>query len=54
MRRMRALWRRAQGLFDRDRRERELEEELASHLEMHVADNVRAGMSGEEGRSAAG
>ena len=44
------LWRRVRGLFDRDRRERELEEELASHLEMHVEDNLRAGMSREEAR----
>src|SRR5260221_4317953 len=53
MRRLRALWVRAASLFGRARRERELDEELASHLEMHVEDNVRAGMSPEEARRSA-
>jgi len=53
MRRLRALWARVLGLFDRDRREREFAEELESHLEMHVQDNVRAGMTPEEARRAA-
>lgn len=33
------------GMFDRARREREFDEELASHLEMHAQDNIRAGMT---------
>jgi predicted permease len=41
------------GLFHKERFDRELNEELASHLEMHVEDNVRAGMSAEEARRAA-
>jgi predicted permease len=38
------------GLFGKERRDRELEAEMASHLEMHVEDNVRAGMTLEEAR----
>jgi putative ABC transport system permease protein len=53
MRRLRALWVRATSLFGRARRERELDEELASHLEMHVEDNIRAGMSPDEARRSA-
>jgi putative ABC transport system permease protein len=36
------------GLFDHRRREREIAEELESHLAMHIEDNLRAGMSPEE------
>ena len=32
------------GLFQRGRREREFAEELESHLQMHIEDNLRAGM----------
>ena len=38
------------GLFGREARDRELAEELESHLEMHVEDNLRAGMSPREAR----
>ncbi len=38
------------GLFGRDRRDRELDLELADHLEREIADNLRAGMSAEEAR----
>ena len=34
------------------RRERDLDEELASHLELHVDDNLRAGMTPDEARRA--
>jgi putative ABC transport system permease protein len=51
--RLRTLWRRAVALFGRDRQERELDEELAAHVEMHVADNLRAGMSPAEARRVA-
>src|SRR5207245_2459587 len=53
MRPLRALWARVLGLFDRDRREREFAEELESHLEMHVEDNLRAGLTREDGARAA-
>src|SRR5262245_28461418 len=38
------------GLLNHARREREFSEELESHLEMHIEDNLRAGMSPEEAR----
>ncbi len=50
MRRVRALVLRLCGWFGKDRREREMAEEFAAHLEMHIEDNVRAGMSAEEAR----
>jgi macrolide transport system ATP-binding/permease protein len=53
VRRLRALLARAMGLVDRDSRERDFDEELASHLEMHVEDNIRAGMTPAEARRAA-
>ena len=50
MRKFRALLLRLDGLFRRERRERELAEEMESHLLMHIADNLRAGMTAEEAR----
>jgi putative ABC transport system permease protein len=50
MRRLRAWLIRLSGLFNKRQRERELSEELESHLQMHVADNVRAGMRPDEAR----
>lgn len=50
MKRMRALIRRAGDVLLRNRRERELAEELHSHLALHIADNLRAGMAAEEAR----
>ncbi len=50
MRRLRALLLRLAGLFRKDRRERELSAEMESHLQMHVEDNLRAGMSAAEAR----
>ena len=47
------IFRRLRALVSKRRRERELDEELAFHLEMLVAENVRAGMSPEEARLAA-
>jgi macrolide transport system ATP-binding/permease protein len=38
------------GLFGGARRERELADELDSHLEMHIEENLRAGMMEEEAR----
>jgi putative ABC transport system permease protein len=54
MRRLRAWFMRLGGLFagrvDRERRERELAAEIESHVQMHIEDNLRRGMSGEEAR----
>src|SRR6185437_4382105 len=41
------------GLFRKAARERELADELESHLQMHVDDNIRAGMSPQEARRVA-
>src|SRR5918999_1509567 len=49
-RQVRAWFVRLGGLFGRARRDRELAEELESHLRMHVEDNLRAGMSPGEAR----
>ena len=45
IRSLRAFPVRMAGLFRRGRRERELAEEFESHFAMHVADNLRRGMS---------
>src|SRR5712692_2184814 len=50
MRRLRAMLLRLNGLFSRKRREQELAAEMASHLQMHIEDNLRAGMSPEMAR----
>ena len=41
---------RLRNLFRKAQLDRELHDELASHLEMHIADNLRSGMSPEEAR----
>ena len=48
MRGLRAFVIRLGGLFGKGRSERELAEEIESHLQLHVEDNLRAGMSPEE------
>src|SRR5438552_15360857 len=53
MTRLRVLKSRLAALFRKDRLERELGEELRSHLEMLVEENERKGMSPEEARYAA-
>src|SRR6266508_6721466 len=50
MRRLRAWFLRLAGLFNKERREREVAEELESHLQMHMEDNLRRGMTPEEAR----
>ena len=50
MRRVRGWLLRLGGLFGRERRERELAEELESHLRIHIEDNLHAGMNAEEAR----
>jgi len=47
---VRAWLARLGGLFGNERRERELSAELESHLQMHIDDNLRAGMTEEEAR----
>ena len=48
MRQLRAWLVRCKGLFLKTARERELADELESHLQMHIDDNLRAGMSPQE------
>jgi predicted permease len=50
MRRLRAAFVRVTALFRRDRLDRELADELESHLAHHIADNIRAGMTPDEAR----
>jgi predicted permease len=53
MRKLRAVLLRLAGLFNRQHRDRELDDELESNLQMQIDDNLRAGMSTEEARYAA-
>ncbi len=50
MRQIRAWFVRLAGMFGKARRDRELAAELESHLQMHIEDNLRAGMTPEEAR----
>ena len=50
---LRAWWMRLRELFRGEQLDRELTDELTAHLEMHLADNVRAGMQPEEARRVA-
>jgi len=50
MRKLRAWFLRLGGLFGKERQERELAEEFESHLQMHIEDNLRRGMTAEEAR----
>ena len=45
MRKLRAAWLRLGGWWGREGRERELREELEAHFQMHIDDNLRAGMT---------
>ena len=47
---MRAWFSRLAGMFGKERCDRELADEMESHLQMHIEDNLRAGMSPEEAR----
>jgi putative ABC transport system permease protein len=50
---MKLLWRawaQLTEMFRKSRREREMAEEFESHLQMHIDDNIRAGMSPERAR----
>jgi putative ABC transport system permease protein len=50
MRTLRAFLNRLTGWFRRDRREQDFAQEIESHLQLHIDDNLRAGMSPEEAR----
>jgi predicted permease len=47
---MRAWFSRLGGLAGKDRREKDLSEEMDSHLQLHIDDNLRAGMSPAQAR----
>ena len=53
MRQLRAWLLRLKGLFLKGARERELADEIESHLQLHIDDNIRAGMSPQEARRVA-
>jgi macrolide transport system ATP-binding/permease protein len=50
MKKLRAALRRLVGMFSAGRREQEFASEIEGHLQMHIDDNVRAGMTAEEAR----
>lgn len=50
MKRLRECMTRFGGLFNKQRKDRELDDEFESHLHMHIEDNVRSGMTPEEAR----
>ncbi|MFI5097940.1 MAG: ABC transporter permease, partial [Candidatus Acidiferrales bacterium] len=48
MKAIRTLFLRLRNLFHKEQLDRDLQDELASHLAMHIADNLRSGMTPEE------
>jgi predicted permease len=50
MRRLRKLILRLGGLFNKQRKDRELDDEIESHLQSHIEDNLRLGMTPEKAR----
>jgi predicted permease len=50
---LRVFIHRLRGIFWQRRREQELEDEIRSHLEMQIEENVKQGMSAEEARQVA-
>ncbi len=50
MRQLRAWLLRLSGLFRKGQRDAEFSSELESHLQMHIEDNLRVGMTAEEAR----
>src|SRR5713101_2596038 len=50
MRRLRAWFLRLVGLLHKDRRDKELAAEIQAHLQMHIDDNLRSGMTPAEAR----
>jgi putative ABC transport system permease protein len=53
MNRLRGLLARLGNLFHKEQLDHDLDNELANHLELHIADNLRAGMTSEQARHAA-
>src|ERR1043165_6145208 len=53
MRKLRELILRFGGLFNQQRQDLELNEEIESHLRMHIEDNLRSGMTRDEARRVA-
>jgi hypothetical protein len=50
MRRLRAWFVRLGGLFNKERSDRAFAAEMDSHLQMHIDDNLRSGMTADEAR----
>lgn len=50
MRRLREWMARLGGLFNKSRQDWELEAEIESHLQLHIEDNLRSGMTPDEAR----
>ncbi len=50
MRKLRAGLLRLSGLFRKNKRDAESSSEIESHVQMHIDENMRAGMSAEEAR----
>src|SRR6266853_417481 len=50
MRKVREWILRFSGLFYKRRKDRELDDEIESHLQMHIEENLRLGMAPEEAR----
>src|SRR5262245_28311473 len=50
MKRLREWILRIGGLFNKQRKDQELDEEIESHLQLHIDDNLRLGMTPEEAR----
>ena len=53
MKLIRVSWARLHSLFRKENLDREFSDELTTHLELHIEDNLRAGMSLEEARRGA-
>src|SRR5437667_8780707 len=50
MRKLREWILRFGGLFNKQRKDRDLDDEIESHLQLHIEDNLRLGMTPEEAR----
>src|SRR5437773_11834279 len=50
MRKLRGWIFRLRGLFNKQRKDRELDDEIESHLQLHIEDNLRLGKTPEEAR----
>jgi macrolide transport system ATP-binding/permease protein len=50
MRKLREWILRFGGLFNKQRKDPELDDEIESHLQLHIEDNLRLGITPEEAR----